>query len=80
MVSIFLFLKITISKIMITAAFYIRKWIAKLFHKMYSSPTTEDVNKIINTHLGTEVFICTHLIQTSFVFPEEASSRVVSHI
>lgn len=47
---------------------------------MYSSPTTEDVNKITNTHLGTEVFICTHLIQTSFVFPEEASSRVVSHI
>ena len=76
---IFLVLKSTVSRVMITAAFYIRKPIAKLFHEMYSSPI-QDVNKIINTFLRTEVFIGTHSVQTSFVFPEEASSCVVSHI
>ena len=46
---------------------------------MYSSPI-EDVNKIINTYLRAEVFIGTHSVQTSFVFPEEASSCVTSRI
>ena len=76
---ILLVLKGTVSRVMITAAFYIRKRIAKLFHKMYSSPI-EDVNKIINMYLRAEVFIGTHSVQTSFVFPEEASSWVTSHI
>lgn len=76
---IFLVLKSTVSRIMITAAFYIRKRIAKLFHEIYSS-LIEDVNKIINTYLRTEVFIGTHSVQTSFVFPEEASSCVISRI
>ena len=56
---ILLVLKGTVSRVMITAAFYIRKQIAKLFHKMYSSPI-EDVNKIINMYLRAEVFIGTH--------------------